>query len=127
MEIAKKENEVPVSAVIIDDNFNIISYAHNKRQDSNDVLGHAEVIAIQEAEKKVKDWRLDGYSIVVSLEPCDMCSIIIEESRLDKVYYLIKQDTNRYNINIDKREILDYQEYKEKAKKLLTSFFDNIR
>ena len=127
MEIAHRENEVPVSAVIFDKKYNIISYAHNKRQGNKDVLGHAEILAIQAAGNKIGDWRLDGYSMVVSLEPCDMCSIVIDESRLDKVYYLVKQDGNKYEINIEKEKISGYEEYDKKAEELLTTFFDNMR
>lgn len=127
MNVAIDEEEVPVSAIVFDKDYNIISYSHNKRQGNNNVIGHAEVLAIQNAENKINDWRLDGYCMIVSLEPCDMCSIIIEESRINRVYYLVKQNDNKYDINIQKEEVDGYDNYKEEAKKLLTTFFDNIR
>ena len=90
VEEAKNNNEIPVGAVIVDKNNNIISTGHNNRQNSYNVLGHAEINAIIAAGKYLKDWRLNGYSMYVNLEPCLMCSIIIKESRLDKVYYFVE-------------------------------------
>ena len=88
-EKAYKKGEIPVSAVILDQSGKIISYSSNNRQRKCNVLGHAEINAILKAENKISDWRLDGYSMVVTLEPCNMCSVIIKESRLDKVYYFL--------------------------------------
>ena len=126
---AFNEGEIPVSAVILDSNGNVISSSYNNRQNSCNVLGHAEVLAILKAEKKLKDWRLDGYSMFVSLEPCDMCSMVIKESRLDKVYYFLSKKSDKSDINIDVNKLIidDYPEYTEKFRVLLTSFFDNKR
>lgn len=126
---AFNKEEIPVSAVVLDENGNVVSSSYNNRQSYCNVLGHAEVLAILKAEKKLKDWRLDGYSMIVSLEPCDMCSMIIKESRLDKVYYFLPKKNDKSNINIDVNKLIieDYPEYTEKFKDLLTSFFDNKR
>ena len=128
-EKAFKKGEIPVSAVILDQFGKIISYSNNDRQRKCNVLGHAEINAILKAEKKVRDWRLDGYSMIVTLEPCNMCSVIIKESRLDKVYYFLpkKNDDNLWEININKEQINNYKEYTSKFKQLLTDFFNNKR
>jgi tRNA(adenine34) deaminase len=122
-------NEIPVSAIIVDSLGNIVSEGLNTRQSTGNVLGHAEVNAIQAAGNKLEDWRLDGYSMIVTLEPCEMCSCIIKESRLDKVYYFLPKKYNdlEYNFNINKDQILGYGEDKEYFLELLTSFFDNKR
>ena len=122
-------NEIPVSAIIVDSFGNIVSEGLNTRQSTGNVLGHAEVNAIQAAGNKLEDWRLDGYSMIVTLEPCEMCSCIIKESRLDKVYYFLPKKYNdlEYNFNINKDQILGYDEDKEYFLELLTSFFDNKR
>ncbi len=122
-------NEIPVSAIIVDSLGNIVSEGLNTRQSTGNVLGHAEVNAIQAAGNKLEDWRLDGYSMIVTLEPCEMCSCIIKESRLDKVYYFLPKKYNdlEYNFNINKDQILGYDEDKEYFLELLTSFFDNKR
>ena len=128
-EKAYKMGEIPVSAVVLDKFGNVVSSAFNARQKRYNVLGHAEVISILKAEKKLKDWRLDGYYLVVTLEPCNMCSMIIKESRLDKVYYFLpkKNDNDSWEINIAKEQIDEYSEYSSKFKQLLTDFFNNKR
>lgn len=128
-EKAYKKGEIPVSAVILDQSGKIISYSNNDRQRKCNVLGHAEINAILKAEKKIQDWRLDGYCMIVTLEPCNMCSVIIKESRLDKVYYFLpkKNDDISWEININKVQIKEYKEYTSKFKQLLTDFFNNKR
>ena len=128
-EKAYKKGEIPVSAVILDQSGKIISYSNNDRQRKCNVLGHAEINAILKAEKKIQDWRLDGYCMIVTLEPCNMCSVIIKESRLDEVYYFLpkKNDDISWEININKVQIKEYKEYTSKFKQLLTDFFNNKR
>ena len=101
-EKAYKKGEIPVSAVILDQEGKLVSSAFNCRQKQYNVLGHAEISCILKAEKKIRDWRLDGYYMIVTLEPCNMCSMIIKESRLDKVYYFLpkKSDNESWEINI---------------------------
>ena len=126
---AYKKGEIPVSAVILDQNGKLVSSAFNSRQKQYNVLGHAEISCILKAEKKIRDWRLDGYYMIVTLEPCNMCSMIIKECRLDKVYYFLpkKSDNDSWEINIDKEQIDKYEEYASKFKQLLTVFFNNKR
>ena len=128
-EKAYKKGEIPVSAVILDQNGKLVSSAFNSRQKQYNVLGHAEISCILKAEKKIRDWRLDGYYMIVTLEPCNMCSMIIKECRLDKVYYFLpkKSDNDSWEINIDKEQIDKYEEYASKFKQLLTDFFNNKR
>jgi tRNA(adenine34) deaminase len=128
-EKAFKKGEIPVSAVILDQEGKLVSSAFNCRQKQYNVLGHAEISCILKAEKKIRDWRLDGYYMIVTLEPCNMCSMIIKESRLDKVYYFLpkKSDNESWEINIDKEQIDIYSKYSNKFKQLLTDFFNNKR
>jgi tRNA(adenine34) deaminase len=119
--IAKNNDEIPVGAVIVDQNNNIIASGHNDRQNSYNVLGHAEINAIINAGKYIKDWRLDGYTMYVSLEPCEMCSYIIKESRLDKVLYFVNSENRNNNIVINKEQI-DISKYWE----IYNEFKDNI-
>lgn len=125
---AFRRGEIPVSAIILDKNGNIISSSYNKRQRKCNVLGHAEVSCIMKVERKIKDWRLNNYVMIVTLEPCDMCSMIIKECRIDKVYYFLERnDKNKYDFFINKVLIENYDSEKKLFKKLLTSFFDNKR
>ena len=122
---AYEEDEIPVGAVIVYNN-KIIARGHNTRETNQSVLGHAEISSILKAEKKIRDWRLDGYSMIVTLEPCNMCSMIIKECRLDNVYYFLpkKNEDISWEININKEQINDYKEYTSKFKDLLTVFFN---
>ena len=79
-------DEVPIGCVIVKDD-KIICRAHNMRENQQNPLGHAELIAINKASKKLKSWRLDGCELYVTLEPCIMCSGAIIQSRIPKVYF----------------------------------------
>lgn len=78
--------EVPVGAVVVKDG-QIIGEGYNTREKRQDSLGHAEIMAIQSACKYVKNWRLDGCTLYVTLEPCSMCAGAIINARLDRVVY----------------------------------------
>lgn len=87
---AYNKNEIPVGAVIVKNN-KIIAKAHNNRQNKCSILGHAEILCIIKAEKKLKDWRLDDCDLYVTLQPCNICLDIIEEARINNVFYLKAQ------------------------------------
>ena len=79
-------DEVPIGCVIVKDD-KIIARGHNQRETNQSPIGHAEIIAINKASKKLKSWRLERCDIYVTLEPCIMCSGAIIQSRISKVYY----------------------------------------
>lgn len=126
---ASDSGEIPVAAAIVDSEMNIISIMGNNRQSKYDVLGHAEILSIQEAGKFLKDWRLNGYSMVVTLEPCLMCDMVINESRLDKVYYLAnKDDVKRERYLFQNYELITgFEREKNVYNELLSNFFINMR
>ena len=106
-----KTNDVPVSAVIVD-NGKIIAKAHNSREKYHDVTSHAEILALQKACKKNKTWHLDECEIYVTMEPCLMCMNAISQSRIKKIYYVLDNDKfkeiqNTMNDKIIKTKILD--------------------
>jgi tRNA(adenine34) deaminase len=125
MDKAFEKDEVPVAALIVKDG-KIIGKAHNERRKKNDVLGHAEILSIKKAEKKLGDWRLDGCDMYVSLEPCSMCTEIIRQTRIRNVYYVTKKldfKKEYYKTNICSCDnILDTKEIKVFNNKL-TEFF----
>lgn len=84
--LAFDKGEVPIGAVIVCDDV-IISRAHNLREISNRAIGHAEILAIEEANKKLNSWRLDRCTLYVTIEPCPMCAGAIIQSRIKKVVY----------------------------------------
>ena len=82
----KCSNDVPVGCVI-KYNGEIISSAHNMREENNDILAHAEILAIQEAQKKLGTSRLNDCEMYVTLEPCPMCSWAIIQSGIKSLYF----------------------------------------
>lgn len=77
--------EVPIGCVIVMDG-KIIGRGYNRRMTDRTALAHAEIIAIRKACRKVGDWRLDDAEMYVTLEPCQMCSGAIIQSRIRKLY-----------------------------------------
>ncbi len=82
---AYKKEEVPVGAVIVKDG-KIIARAHNIKETKKNAVGHAEILVIQKACKKLKAWRLLDCEMYVTLEPCSMCAGALINSRLKKIY-----------------------------------------
>ena len=80
-------SDVPVGAVIIDANGNIISTGHNQRELIKDSTAHAELIAIKSANRSLSSWRLEDLTLVVTLEPCLMCAGGILQSRINRVVF----------------------------------------
>ncbi len=76
--------EVPIGCVIVHED-KIIGRGYNRRTIDKNTLAHAEMIAIKKASKKMDDWRLEGCTMYVTLEPCQMCSGAIIQSRMDRV------------------------------------------
>lgn len=83
-ERAREEGEVPVGAVIVH-NDRIIARAHNQREVLKDPTAHAEMIAITQAAEALQNWRLEGTTIYVTLEPCAMCAGAIVLARIPRL------------------------------------------
>ena len=80
-------NDIPVGAVVIDSDGNIISIGHNQRELIKDSTAHAELIAIKSATKSLSSWRLENLTLVVTLEPCLMCAGAILQSSVSRVVF----------------------------------------
>ena len=78
--------EIPVGAVVVKNGV-IIGEGRNRREEKKSALSHAEIEAISAANKAIGDWRLDGASIYVTLEPCLMCAGAIAAARIDEVVF----------------------------------------
>lgn len=85
--IAAQNDEVPVGALIVDAQGNILAEATNTREKDHDPLGHAELKAIKLASEKLKDWRLENCTLYVTLEPCPMCLAAMREARLERAVF----------------------------------------
>ena len=76
--------EIPIGCVIVRDG-KVIARGFNQRRSRKTTLAHAEMIAIDRASRKLGDWRLEGCTMYVTLEPCQMCSGALVQSRIDRV------------------------------------------
>jgi len=85
-EKAAEQGEVPVGAIIVK-NGEILAQAHNMREAWLDATAHAEVIAIRNACRALRNWRLTGCTLYVTVEPCPMCAGAIYNSRIDTVIF----------------------------------------
>ena len=131
---AYNKEEIPVGAVIVKDN-KIIARAHNLKELKKTATAHAEILAIQKANKKLQNWRLLNCDLYVTLEPCMMCLGAIISSRIKNIYIgtldpkheekeseeRLKEYEEKYGINI-KVGIL-----KKECEDILKGFFKNLR
>src|SRR6185295_14785587 len=134
-EEAAAEGEIPVGAVVVDREGRIIGRGRNRRE-SGDPLGHAELIAIGEAARAIGDWRLEGTTMVVILEPCAMCAGALVNARVERLIFGAYDPKAGFcgslgNLVQDPRlnhrmEVIGGVE-EEKSRALLQQFFQNLR
>ena len=84
---AATSDDVPVGALIVNDQGEIIGVGENLREKNNDPTAHAEIIAIKNAAQKIGNWRLDDLTMVVTLEPCAMCAGAIVQTRIKRLVF----------------------------------------
>ena len=125
--------DVPVGCAILKDGV-IIGAAHNQKEELNDVTGHAEIIAIREAQRKLGSWRLSECEMYVTLEPCPMCAWAIISSGINKVYFgSYNTQCGALGTVMDLRQTANskMEVYgginEEKCDKILNKFFDKLR
>lgn len=132
---AKKLNEVPIGAVIVQKS-KVIAKGYNIRETSQLALSHAELIAIRDANQKLGSWRLEDCTLYVTLEPCQMCAGAIVQARMKRVVYGASDpkagcagtlmnllDDGRFNHQVEiESGILERQ-----CSELLTNFFRALR
>lgn len=92
--------EIPVGAVIVKEG-KIIARAHNLKETKQTATAHAEMLAIQKANKKLNNWRLLDCDIYVTLEPCDMCMGAIISSRIKNIYIGTLDPKKKQKIDIE--------------------------
>ena len=134
---AQKKKEVPVSALIFDPKNNqIVSKSHNQNIQDNNPCSHAEIISIIKACKKLNKNRLDGMDLYCSLEPCLMCTAVIFQSKIRRVYFATDDKkngalVNNYKLafrkNLNHKIDIYYGFQEEKFSKLLKNFFKKRR
>ena len=80
-------DDVPVGALVVNDQGEIIGVGENLREKNNDPTAHAEIVAIKNAAQKIGNWRLDDLTMVVTLEPCAMCAGAIVQTRMKRLVF----------------------------------------
>lgn len=132
---AKEIGEVPIGAVIVKDH-QIIGRGFNQRESTNRAITHAEILAIDDANRYLDNWRLENCALFVTLEPCPMCSGAIILSRIPYVYYgafdykggtagtlMNLLDDSRFN----HRSKVEAGILQQECSELLTTFFKELR
>ena len=84
---ALSTGDVPIGAVVLDAAGEVVGRGRNRREADADPTGHAEVVALREAAATRGEWRLDGCTLVVTLEPCTMCAGSVVLSRVDRLVF----------------------------------------
>ena len=85
--IAADYGDVPVGAVLFDPAGAVVAAAHNRREADGDATAHAELLVISLASRARGDWKLDGHTLVVTLEPCAMCAMAAVWARLERIVF----------------------------------------
>ncbi len=80
-------DDVPVGALVVNDQGEIIGVGENLREKNNDPTAHAEIVAIKNAAQKIGNWRLDDLTMLVTLEPCAMCAGAIVQTRMKRLVF----------------------------------------
>lgn len=132
--IAASLGEVPVGAVISKDG-EIVAAAHNTRETGKNATHHAELLAIDEACRKLGGWRLWQCELFVTLEPCSMCTGAIINSRLKRVVYGAKDEKagccgsviNLLELPFNHKPVLESGLLESECAALLTEFFEQLR
>ena len=132
---AEKQAEVPVGAIVVQ-NHQLIASAFNQKEQKKQATGHAEILAIEEASRKLRRWRLDDCNLYVTLEPCIMCAGAIVSARINRLIYSCRDPKagaihSLYQITNDTR--LNHQVLvtegllAEESSQLLKNFFQKKR
>lgn len=128
---AYRNKDIPVGAVIVRDG-KIIGKAFNKKNKKKDPTCHAELLAIKQACRKIKDFRLEGAEVYITLEPCIMCYGALLSARVDKIFfgaydkkYSILEINKHFNFNHSSEIVGGVME--RECSEILSKFFAELR
>lgn len=128
--------EVPVGAVVVQADGEVLACDHNRRETERDPTAHAEILALRQAARKLNTWRLDGVTVYVTLEPCPMCAGALVQARVkrlvygapdvrggavDSVFHLVEHPSLNHRVEV----VAGVRE--EECRLLLQGFFQSLR
>lgn len=87
--LAAEHGDVPIGAVVVDPTGEIVAADHNRREERSDATAHAEMLVLSAASQAKGDWRLDGHTLIVTLEPCPMCAMAAVWARVERIVYAV--------------------------------------
>ncbi len=131
---AARQGEVPVGAVVVRGD-EIVGRGYNRREGAKNALAHAELMAIDDACRKLGGWRLWQCDLYVTLEPCPMCAGAIINSRIQNVYYGAKDQKagsvgsliNLFELQYNHKPTVVSGVLEEECSEILSDFFKNLR
>lgn len=134
-EEAAAAGEVPVGCVITGPDGSIVARGRNRREQDKDACAHAELLAIREACRVLGDWRLDGCTLYVTLEPCPMCAGAIINARIPTIVYGAKEELsgscgsvlNLFEERYPHKPAIYGGVKKDECAEVLRSFFKRVR
>ncbi len=84
---ASQQGDVPVGAIVLNSNGDVVGQGFNTREIDNDPMNHAEIVALREAAIANNSWRLDDHTLIVTLEPCTMCAGAAVQARIGRIVF----------------------------------------
>ena len=84
---ASQQGDVPVGAIVLNSNGDVVGQGFNTREVDNDPMDHAEIVALREAAIANNSWRLDDHTLIVTLEPCTMCAGAAVQARIGRIVF----------------------------------------
>lgn len=138
LELAKKAcdmGECPVGAIVVNKDGEIIGQGCNRRETDNSPTAHAEIIAIEEAARTLKSWRLSDCTLYVTLEPCPMCAGAIINARIKRLVYGAFDDKggacasvlNLFELPFNHKPLVRSRVLQKECGEILTEFFEKLR
>lgn len=136
-QIAFDQQEVPIGAILVDKKTKeVVAKNHNQKETTQKSTAHAELLVIQEANHKLKNWRLENYALFTTVEPCLMCAGAIIQSRISELFYGIADPKfgaveSLYQTLADQRAnhqvTIHSGILEDQSKQLIQDFFVNLR
>jgi tRNA(adenine34) deaminase len=134
MESSSDEVEVPVAAVVFDEEHNKVAESTNQRETGNDPTAHAEIVALRNAATSLGRWNLTGCSMYVTLEPCLMCAGAILESKISRLIFGAFDTKKSFNFSINEIIIESGQKIEviggvleKECRLVMSNWFEHLR